>query len=155
MPTPFLLIGSQLGSLNSLAYSKSHPEQVAQVVLIDPVTQSMFDGDKKDSEGGGDNNQLSWRKFWMKKQIPLFRFLQPTALMGLNSIAIVLGILDVPGANYPNPNGESINEKLNTEKNIEYNIDYAKLATMRLHHFMTDPSHLGAAALELGKLLIN
>ena len=151
MPTPFLLIGSQLGSLNSLAYSKSHPEQVAEVVLIDPLTQSMFEENNKKPVGGDDNNHISWRMFWMKKQIPLSRFLQATALLGLNRIAILLGLLDVPGAHYFNPREESMNKEPNNEGNIE---DNEKLATMRLHHFMTDPTHLGAAALELGTVPI-
>ena len=150
MPAPFLLIGSQLGALNSLAYSKSHPEQVAEVILIDPVTQLMFEENNKNSVGGDDNTQISWRTFWMKKQIPLFQFLQATALMGLNRIAILLGLLDVPGAHYSNPSEESINDESNTEGNID---GHERLATMRLHHFMTDPTHLGAAALELLSLI--
>ena len=97
LPEPFLMIGSQLGALNSLAYAKSHSPQVAQVVLIDPVTLSIFEENKESIQVNEKQQQTSWRQFWTKKQIPFSRFLQTTAFLGLNRIAILLGILDVPG----------------------------------------------------------
>ena len=152
MPTPFVLVGSQLGSLNSLAYARSHPQQVAQVVLIDPITNSIFEENNKDSESGSDNQQISWRKFWIKKQMPFSRLLQTTALLGINRIAILLGFLDVPGVNHDNTGSEESTSKENIAPNIHSNDDYETIAAMRLNHFMTDPSHLGAAAVELGTL---
>ena len=144
LPTPFLLVGSQIGALNSLAYSQSFPEQVAQIVLIDPISKSMFEHDvDKDSK---ENRPISWRKFWTTKQIPLFRFLQLSAMMGLNRIAILLGLLDIPGA-FPSHGEEEGARNDDTETNIG---ELENVAGMRLQHFMSNPSHLGAAALELG-----
>ena len=144
LPTPFLLVGSQLGSLNSLAYLQSFPEQVAQIVLIDPISKSMFEDDMdKDVK---ENRPISWRKFWINKQIPLFRFLQISAMMGLNRIAILLGLLDIPGA-FPSHGGEEEGSSSDTETSIG---EPENVAGMRLRHFMSNPSHLGAAALELG-----
>ena len=140
------MIGSQLGALNSLAYAKSHSPQVAQVVLIDPVTQSIFEENKESGQATEKQQQTSWRQFWMKKQIPFSRFLQTTAFLGLNRIAILLGILDVPGVIPQNSIDEVVSEEsLDSSRNEDV------LTNMRLHHFMADPTNLGAASLELGR----
>ena len=146
MPTPFVLVGSQLGSLNSLAYAKSHPGQVSQVVLVDPITQSIFEDNNKDSMSTTiEKQQTSWKQFWMKKQIPFSRLLQATAFLGINRIAILLGFLDVPGVS----SHDNIHES-RTNQEDDFNENGELLSTMRLNHFMTDPSNLGAASAELG-----
>ena len=145
LPEPFLLIGSQLGALNSLAYAKSHSPQVSQVVLIDPVTQSMFEENKDTMQSNEKQQQGSWRQFWTKKQIPFSRFLQTTALLGLNRIAVLLGFLDVPGV-FPTNQGDQVN----SEESLDSSENHDILTNMRLHHFMTDSNNLGAASLELG-----
>ena len=118
LPEPFLLIGSQLGALNSLAYAKSHSPQVSQVVLIDPVTQSMFEENKDAIQSNEKQQQGSWRQFWTKKQIPFSRFLQTTALLGLNRIAVLLGFLDVPGV-FPVNQGDQVDyeESIDPQEN--------------------------------------
>ena len=154
LPTPFLLVGSQLGSLNTLAYARSHPQQVAQVVLIDPVTQSIFEENNKDSMAAVEKPVNSWRQFWMKKQIPFSRLLQVTAVLGLNRIAILLGFLEVPGVNLHDNRKDLYHELDGGESQTDLNENYEILSGMRLNHFMTDPSNLGAASAELGKLYI-
>ena len=150
LPPPFLLIGSQLGSLNSIAYSRSHPQQVAHVVLIDPVTQSIFEENSKNSKVGSDNQQVSWKHFWLKKQIPFSRLLQVTALLGINRIAILLGYMSVPGVSHDITENDANNEKEKMETNDTLEDDYKMIAKMRLNHFMTDSTNLGVAAAELG-----
>ena len=145
LPEPFLLIGSQLGALNSLAYAKSHSPQVSQVVLIDPVTQSMFEENKDAMQSNEKQQQGSWRQFWTKKQIPFSRFLQTTALLGLNRIAVLLGILEVPGVIPQYKMGtETSEDSTNSLENWDV------LTNMRLRHFITDYNNLGAASKELG-----
>ena len=152
LPTPFLLVGSQLGALNSLAYANSHSQQVAHVVLIDPITQSIFDENNKEPASKGENHKTSWKQFWTKKQIPFSRFLQTTAFLGLNRIATLLGYLEVPGALPYETANHSIEENENVKNENDLTESNLMLATMRLNHFMSDPSNLGAASLELGIL---
>ena len=145
LPQPFLMIGSQLGALNSLAYAKSHSQQVNQVVLIDPITQSMFEENKEAIPSNDKQQQTSWRQFWTKKLIPFSRFLQTTAFLGLNRIAVLLGILEVPGVIPQNKMGtETSEDSSNSLENGD------ELTNMRLNHFMTDYNNLRAASKELG-----
>ena len=152
LPTPFLLVGSQLGALNSLAYANSHSQQVAHVVLIDPITQSIFEENNKETTPNNENHKTSWKHFWTKKQIPFSRFLQTTAFLGLNRMATLLGYLEVPGALPYETTNHSIEDHENMKNENDLTQNNLMLATMRLNHFMSDPSNLGAASLELGIL---
>ena len=89
---------------------------------------------------------------WTKKQIPFSRFLQTTAFLGLNRIATLLGYLEVPGALSYETANHSIEENENIKNENDLTESNLMLATMRLNHFMSDPSNLGAASLELGIL---
>ena len=43
---PFVLVGSEVGAVNALAYSRAYPEQVDQVVMLDPVSSKLFEDEK-------------------------------------------------------------------------------------------------------------
>jgi pimeloyl-ACP methyl ester carboxylesterase len=144
------LVGSQLGSLNTLAYAKSHPEQVSQVVLVDPITQSMFEENQDSISTTIEKQQTSWKQFWMKKHVPFSRLLQTTAFLGINRIAILLGFLDVPGVNDNDDAHEFRTDQEDDDTNTDLDENDTLLSNMRLNHFMTDPSNLGAASAELG-----
>ncbi|XP_067305545.1 uncharacterized protein [Pseudorasbora parva] len=50
--TPFILIGSELGTLNGRFYSHIHDTQVSDLVLIDPIPEDVFEEEK-------------WQQFWV------------------------------------------------------------------------------------------
>ena len=79
-----VLIGSQLGAANMLAYAHSFPEQVGQLILLDPVHSSLFE----DAEG--------WKSFMKDSLAPLQRLFQATAAVGINRIGLLLGLVNVP-----------------------------------------------------------
>jgi pimeloyl-ACP methyl ester carboxylesterase len=39
---PYVMVGSEIGAVNALAFSRVHPEQVHQVVMLDPVSSKLF-----------------------------------------------------------------------------------------------------------------
>ncbi|KAI2654960.1 hypothetical protein H4Q32_017259 [Labeo rohita] len=49
--TPFILIGSELGTLNGRFYSHIHDTQVSDLVLIDPIPEDVFEEEK-------------WQQYW-------------------------------------------------------------------------------------------
>uniref|UniRef100_A0A0K2TPP4 AB hydrolase-1 domain-containing protein n=2 Tax=Lepeophtheirus salmonis TaxID=72036 RepID=A0A0K2TPP4_LEPSM len=81
---PFILVGAEVGAINMLMYSKIHNEQVSGLVLINPMTNSMFDTIGKDN---------SWQEFRDSTIIPWIRMLKLGALAGLNRLAVLSGIL--------------------------------------------------------------
>ncbi|PWA32396.1 hypothetical protein CCH79_00012005 [Gambusia affinis] len=54
--TPFVLVGSELGALNSRFYSHIHDAQVSDLVLIDPIPEDVFEEDQ-------------WREYWNKHSL--------------------------------------------------------------------------------------
>lgn len=117
---PFILVGSELGALNAMAYALKHREHVAQVVLIDPVSTKLFE--EMDTRGSPTSSALtSWHKFWWTQQIPSFRLLQFSAMLGLNRFAIFTGLIQPP---------------------LQEEEDDVDVRT-RQRHFMCSASHLG------------
>lgn len=84
-PSPYIMVGSELGALNVLAFSRIHPELVTQLVLIDPIGGPLFE-----DPAGVEN---SWHKFLNNQQIPFFQTLVVTAAFGINRFAIMVGLL--------------------------------------------------------------
>ncbi|CAF98061.1 unnamed protein product [Tetraodon nigroviridis] len=48
---PFILVGSELGALNSRFYSHIHDVQVSDLVLIDPIPEDVFEEER-------------WKEYW-------------------------------------------------------------------------------------------
>ncbi|XP_032373756.1 uncharacterized protein si:dkey-122a22.2 isoform X1 [Etheostoma spectabile] len=51
---PFILVGSELGTLNGRFYSHIHDVQVSDLVLIDPIPEDVFEDDQ-------------WKEYWCGK----------------------------------------------------------------------------------------
>ncbi|XP_032373757.1 uncharacterized protein si:dkey-122a22.2 isoform X2 [Etheostoma spectabile] len=51
---PFILVGSELGTLNGRFYSHIHDVQVSDLVLIDPIPEDVFEDDQ-------------WKEYWFGK----------------------------------------------------------------------------------------
>ncbi|XP_051575352.1 uncharacterized protein si:dkey-122a22.2 [Myxocyprinus asiaticus] len=91
--TPFILIGSELGTLNSRFYSHIHDTQVSDLVLIDPIPEEVFEEEK-------------WQQYWYSHLVPSLQMMQFSAAAGLSRLLIILGVLQ------PVIQGDDISEEL-------------------------------------------
>ncbi|XP_059424394.1 uncharacterized protein si:dkey-122a22.2 isoform X1 [Carassius carassius] len=78
--TPFILIGSELGTLNGRFYSHIHDTQVSDLVLIDPIPEDVFEEQK-------------WQQYWYSHLVPSLQMMQFSAAAGLSRLLIILGVL--------------------------------------------------------------
>ncbi|XP_073703849.1 uncharacterized protein [Garra rufa] len=78
--TPFILIGSELGTLNGRFYSHIHDMQVSDLVLIDPIPEDVFEEEK-------------WQQYWYSHLVPSLQMMQFSAAAGLSRLLIILGVL--------------------------------------------------------------
>uniref|UniRef100_UPI0037E9992F uncharacterized protein n=1 Tax=Semicossyphus pulcher TaxID=241346 RepID=UPI0037E9992F len=87
---PFILVGSELGALNSRFYSNIHDVQVSDLVLIDPIPEDVFKEDQ-------------WTDYWYGKLLPSLQVGQFSAATGLSRMLIILGALEptIKGENVP------------------------------------------------------
>ncbi|KAM9852644.1 uncharacterized protein ACBR49_005705 [Aulostomus maculatus] len=91
--SPFILVGSELGSLNSRFYSHIHDVQVTDLVLIDPIPEDVFEEDQ-------------WKEYWYGKLLPSLQAKQFSAATGLSRMLIILGAIE------PTIKGENVSEEL-------------------------------------------
>ncbi|XP_013395840.1 uncharacterized protein LOC106162942 [Lingula anatina] len=84
-PKPLILVGSELGGLIARGYTQLYENEVAHVVLVDPLVEDLFQQD----EG-------VWAQFWFGQLIPSYQSLQLTAAMGLTRLALLTGYMEQP-----------------------------------------------------------
>ncbi|KAM6967626.1 uncharacterized protein FYW47_006361 [Aplochiton taeniatus] len=91
--TPFVLVGSELGTLNGRFYSHIHDAQVSDLVLINPIPEAVFEEDQ-------------WLKYWYSQLVPSLQAMQFSAATGVSRMLIILGVMQ------PAIRGEDISEEL-------------------------------------------
>ncbi|XP_022092786.1 uncharacterized protein LOC110980430 isoform X2 [Acanthaster planci] len=84
-PLPFILVGSEIGSLNARFFTQMYESAVADLVLVDPLVEGMFELD----DG-------IWNSFWFEHLLPSFQSLQLSAAIGLSRIVLLLGLMELP-----------------------------------------------------------
>ncbi len=84
-PQPFIMVGSELGSINARFFTQMYERVVSDLVLIDPLAEGIFEMD----------NGI-WSNFWFEHLVPSFQSLQLSAAIGLSRIALLLGIMEQP-----------------------------------------------------------
>lgn len=84
-PQPFILVGAEMGALVAQFYAQMSDGQVVGMVLINPLSDSLFDQD------GG-----TWYQYWYGHLVPKFQSLQLGAALGLTRLALLLGFLHHP-----------------------------------------------------------
>ncbi|TDH12279.1 hypothetical protein EPR50_G00070710 [Perca flavescens] len=90
---PFILVGSELGTLNGRFYSHIHDVQVSDLVLIDPIPEDVFEDDQ-------------WKEYWYGKLLPSLQTRQFSAATGLSRMLIILGVIE------PTIKGENVSEEV-------------------------------------------
>ena len=134
---PFILVGSELGAVNSLLYTLTFPSQASHVFLLDPITSvDHFESEQPEQQSG------SWIQYWHDVQVPSLKFLQLSALLGLNRIGILTGLLK-PSVVLA-ADGEESNHANETD-----------LLNLRQRHQLCDSGHLYNSWLEHATLNIS
>ncbi|XP_034554272.1 uncharacterized protein si:dkey-122a22.2 [Notolabrus celidotus] len=92
IPKPLILVGSELGALNSRFYSHIHDTQVSDLVLIDPIPEDLFEEDQ-------------WTDYWYGKLLPSLQARQFSAATGWSRMLLILGAIE------PTITGENFSEE--------------------------------------------
>ncbi|XP_070533289.1 uncharacterized protein [Ptychodera flava] len=89
---PYILVGSELGALNVRFYTQLYESDVSDVVLIDPITEGLFEVDDS-----------IWNQYWFGHLVPSLEALHLSAIVGLSRIALLLKFMHQPltGTNVP------------------------------------------------------
>ncbi|XP_057195869.1 uncharacterized protein si:dkey-122a22.2 [Triplophysa rosa] len=119
LATPFILIGSELGTLNGRFYSHIHDTQVSDLVLIDPIPEDVFEEEK-------------WQRYWYSHLIPSLQMMQFSAAAGLSRLLIILGVLK------PVIQGENISEDLIQRQKYLLSNPAHQSATVDEHFFLNE-----------------
>ncbi|XP_028834920.1 uncharacterized protein LOC114789748 isoform X2 [Denticeps clupeoides] len=91
--TPFILVGSEIGSLNGRFYSHVHHTQVSDLVLIDPIPEDVFEEEQ-------------WQQYWYTQLVPSLQMMHFSSATGLSRFLIILGLMK------PIIHGEKVSEDL-------------------------------------------
>ncbi|XP_048737241.2 uncharacterized protein LOC125652243 [Ostrea edulis] len=91
-PQPIILVGAELGALVAQFYTQMFENQVAGMLLINPLSDDLFEQDSG-----------SWEAHWFRNLIPNFQSLQLGAALGLVRLALLVGLMNQPltGTNLP------------------------------------------------------
>ncbi|XP_039661867.1 uncharacterized protein si:dkey-122a22.2 isoform X1 [Perca fluviatilis] len=127
---PFILVGSELGTLNGRFYSHIHDVQVSDLVLIDPIPEDVFEDDQwkeywsrqlpaatlasreavlnlqwKKKDGAARSSQTGTSSGY-GKLLPSLQTRQFSAATGLSRMLIILGVIE------PTIKGENVSEEV-------------------------------------------
>ena len=81
-PGPFILVGAELGAVNMRFYTQVFENNVASLVLINPLVEGMFND--------------AWSQQWFNGHVSSHQALQFSAAVGITRIALILGLMKVP-----------------------------------------------------------
>ena len=119
---PFVLVGSELGGLVARMYAHLHPQDVNHLVMIDPISETLFDdvNNKNDVE----KTENPWISYWFGHLLLSFRLLQVSAMVGLSRLGLITGLMTSPLTT------------LNNESDSAF--------TIRQKHHLCNPFHIQA-----------
>jgi len=91
---PFILVGSELGALVARMYSHLHTNDVAHLVMIDPLSETLFDdvSNKNDLE----KTENPWLSYMFGAVLMNLRLLQVAAMTGLARLGLLTGLMKTP-----------------------------------------------------------
>jgi len=89
---PFVLVGSELGGLVARMYAHLHPQDVNHLVMIDPISETLFDdvNNKNDVE----KTDNPWISYWFGHLLISFRLLQVSAMAGISRLGLITGLMN-------------------------------------------------------------
>jgi len=119
---PLVLVGAELGGLVARLYSHLHKEDLAHLVMIDPISETLFSdvSNLNDAE----RTENPWLGYWYGSVLPSLRLLQVAAMTGLARLGLIFSLTELPHTH--------------TEESRS-DLDQAKLK-----HQLCDPFHIQA-----------
>lgn len=101
-PRPFILLGHELGGLVGRLYSLLHPQDVAHLVMVDPLSETLLEPTHNVHDLEHDHQENPWLGYWFGHLLLTYRLLQVAAMVGLNRLALILGLIktetETPGS---------------------------------------------------------
>ena len=91
---PLVLVGAELGGLVARLYTLLHPEDVAHLVMIDPVSETLFDDVSNVNDA--ERTENPWLGHWFGAVLPSLRLLQVAAMAGLARLGLLLHLMELP-----------------------------------------------------------
>ena len=91
---PFVLVGVELGAMVARVYSQLHPQDVAHLVMIDPLSETLFDDVSNVNDA--DKTENPWLGYWYGHVLSTLRMLQVAAMVGLARLGLVTGLMKTP-----------------------------------------------------------
>ena len=91
---PLVLVGAELGGLVARLYTHLHKEDVAHLVMIDPISETLFSdvSNLNDAE----RTENPWLGYWFGSILPSLRLLQVAAMTGLARIGLIFNLMELP-----------------------------------------------------------
>jgi pimeloyl-ACP methyl ester carboxylesterase len=96
-PRPLLLAGAELGSLVVRLFAHKHPQDVAGLVLLEPLSETLFDP-VANPQDPADRSTNPWTEHWFGHLLPSCRMLQLAAATGATRLGLLTGLLAPPFA---------------------------------------------------------
>jgi len=90
-PRPLVLVGTELGALVARLYTHLHPQDVAHLVLLDPLSETLFDPVHNMNDAEHTDNP--WISYWFGHLLLSCRLLQVSAMTGLSRLALLTGLM--------------------------------------------------------------
>ena len=91
---PLVLVGAELGGLVARLYSHLHKEDLAHLVMIDPISETLFSdvSNLNDAE----RTENPWLGYWFGSVLPSLRLLQVAAMTGLARLGLIFNLMELP-----------------------------------------------------------
>ncbi|KAL8572158.1 hypothetical protein ACOMHN_057833 [Nucella lapillus] len=84
-PSPFIMVGAELGGVVSQFYTLLFDRDVLGVVLVNPLPETLFEDDRD-----------TWSPYWFGQLVPTYQSLQMAAALGLTRVGLLMGVLKQP-----------------------------------------------------------
>ena len=91
---PFVLVGSELGGLVARMYAHLHTGDVAHLVMIDPLSETLFDDVSNTNDA--ERTENPWLSYMLGQVLTNLRLLQVAAMTGLARLGLVTGLMNTP-----------------------------------------------------------
>ena len=118
---PLVLVGAELGGLVARLYSHLHKEDLAHLVMIDPISETLFS--EVSNLNDAERTENPWLGYWYGSVLPSLRLLQVAAMTGLARLGLIFSLMELP----------------HTPEENRSDLDQAKLK-----HQLCDPFHIQA-----------
>ena len=96
-PRPFILVGAELGAVNARFYTQMFENDIASLVLINPLVEGMFSDE--------------WTKLWYERYVSSQQVLQFSAASGFTRMALIFGLMKPPMQHKLLPSNVTLRQK--------------------------------------------